>query len=276
MLRAPRLLPYFGSKYAIADYLVTLMPPHLHYVEAFCGSLAVLLRKPRARLETANDIDGDLVNFWRVLRDQPDALARVCQLTPWSRAEFTQAKQLPYPDDVSDVERARRVWVQLTQAHVATRTPGTGWRLYADSGGGAPPFDNWQRLATAAHRLRNVQLECRPALDVIAQFAGDPGVLLYLDPPYVAGVRSERTYLNEMPDDAAHRALASAVEGARATVMVSGFASPLYDLDLFADWHRYELRARSGYGPADHGARAGRTEVVWSNRELMAQLALPL
>ena len=87
VLRPP--IPYFGGKQTIAQRVITEMPGHKHYVEPFCGSLAVLLAKEPVAHETVNDLDGDLVNFWRVLRDQPEALARVCALTPHSRGEFS-------------------------------------------------------------------------------------------------------------------------------------------------------------------------------------------
>src|SRR5690625_4153363 len=97
--------PYFGGKTRLAGSIIDLLPPHEHYVEPFGGSLAVLLTKPRSRMETVNDLDGDLQTFWRVLRDQSSELARVCTLTPHSRAEYTAA--FDRPSDLPDLERAR-------------------------------------------------------------------------------------------------------------------------------------------------------------------------
>src|SRR5690606_27445667 len=98
---------YYGGKTTLADKIVQLLPEHDHYVEPFAGSLAVLLAKPRSAMETVNDLDGDLMTFWRVLRDRPEDLARVCSLTPHSRAEHQAAYDLGVADDL---ERARRVW----------------------------------------------------------------------------------------------------------------------------------------------------------------------
>ena len=92
---APRVLPpipYFGGKQALAPWIVSLFPKHGHYVEPYCGSLAVLLAKSPARMETVNDTDSKLMTFWRVLRDRPIDLARVCALTPHSRAELLAAR----------------------------------------------------------------------------------------------------------------------------------------------------------------------------------------
>jgi DNA adenine methylase len=119
---------YFGGKTRLARQIVDLLPPHEHYVEPYAGSLAVLLAKPRSRMETVNDIDRDLVTFWKVLRDQPDNLARVCALTPHARAEFLDTYEQGL-EDPSDLERARRVWVRLSQSRSGTLRR-TGWRHY--------------------------------------------------------------------------------------------------------------------------------------------------
>lgn len=114
------LLPpftYFGGKSTLAWKIAALMPAHRHYVEPFAGSLAVLLAKPVSAMETINDLDGDVMLFWRMLRDRPDELHRVCVLTPHSRAEYADAMREANRGD--ELERARRVWVQLTRAGAA-------------------------------------------------------------------------------------------------------------------------------------------------------------
>jgi hypothetical protein len=110
-LRPP--IAYFGSKVRIAPRIVEYLPPHRGYVEPYCGSLAVLFAKPPTVYECVNDLDGDLVLFWRMLRDRLPDLERVCRLTPHAREEYAQS--WPITDDVDDLERARRVWVKLTQ-----------------------------------------------------------------------------------------------------------------------------------------------------------------
>ncbi|PZQ45669.1 MAG: DNA methyltransferase, partial [Phenylobacterium zucineum] len=119
-------MPYFGGKQRIADRIVDMFPPHGHYVEPFAGGLSVLFAKPPARLETVNDLDGDIVNFWRVLREQPEDLIRACALTPHSRAEHASSRDRECLDDL---ERARRVWVGLTQGR-SGQLMRTGWRNY--------------------------------------------------------------------------------------------------------------------------------------------------
>lgn len=263
-------VPYFGGKITLAPKIAALLPPHSHYVEPYCGSLAVLLAKRLSPFETVNDLDGHLVAFWRVLRDRPDELARACALTPHSRAEQQSAYDL---DDVDELEVARRVFVQLTQGRAGTRRR-TGWRHYVKPRGGASMPDYLvgylERIAPAAERLSAVSLECVPALDLIAKYGVEDEVLLYVDPPYLGGTRSKSWdgYVHEMRDEASHRELAEALHAARAAVVLSGYASPLYDLDLYPNWTRVEFPSFTGQG----GTWANRTEVVWSNRPISPAL----
>ena len=261
-------MPYFGGKQRVAAQLVALFPDHEHYVEPFAGGLSVLLAKRPSKLETVNDLDGDLMTFWRVLRDHPGDLARVCALTPHSRAEHEASRGR---EDVDDLERARRVWVGLTQGR-AGQLRRTGWRHYVDPTGtsiGMPAYlDAYvERMPAAARRLARVSLECLPALDVIAKYGTSPSALLYVDPPYLGSTRGTASgYRYELKAETDHRELAAALHGCRAAVVVSGYASPLY-AELFDGWHTAAIDTYSGQGNAKD-ARHERTEVVWSNRLL--------
>lgn len=277
-LAAP--FPYFGGKQRIAPLLVESFPAHEHYVEAFAGSLSVLLAKPRSRMETVNDLDGDIMTFWRVLREQPGELARVCALTPHSRAEHQASRER---DGLDDLERARRIWVALTQGR-AGQLQRTGWRYYisrSTSSIGMPGYlDAYvERMAAAAERLHHVSLECRPALEVIAAYGARPECLLYVDPPYLADVRggpgSTNAYRHEMKTPAEHAELLEHLLDARSAVVLSGYAHPLYD-DALAGWDRIEIPAFTGQGNHTPGTSGRRTEVVWSNRPIMHSPTLDL
>lgn len=249
-------MPYYGGKQTAARQIVSLLPKHEHYVEPFAGSLAVLLAKPPSRMETVNDLDRDLMVFWKTLRDQPDELERVCGLTPHSRAEYEAAVAADL-EELPDLERARLVWVRLTQGRAGTLRP-TGWRHYQNPSGSSASMPRY----LVAERLARVSLECRPALEVIEAYGRHREVLLYVDPPYLGSTRA-RNYRLEMASESEHRELAAALKGCRAAVVLSGYPSPLYD-ELLGDWHRVELDAHTGQA---HG-RQRRTEVLWSNRPL--------
>lgn len=270
MSTARTVIAYHGSKNVLADQIVDLMPEHRGYIEPFAGSLSVLLAKSRSRFECVNDLDGDLMTFWRVLRDRATDLERVATLTPHSRAEYLACGTLR-PDPYDELEHARRVWVKLSQGRGGQlRT--TGWRYHEITrgrGSGMPVTLNGYigRFAAAATRLRNVSLEALPALDLIERYGRDTETLMYLDPPYLGSTRCRTGYAVEMHGEPDHRDLAAALHRCEATVMLSGYASDLYDQELYPDWHRVELSAYTGQGA--QGTAAGvRTEVLWSNRPL--------
>jgi len=255
---------YFGGKTVHAPRIGALFPEHGHYVEPYCGSLAVLLAKPVSPMETVNDLDQALVTFWRVLRERPADLARACMLTPHSLTEFREAGDVDDPGD--EVEQARRVWIRLTQGRTGTLRS-TGWRHYVDPAGGGTGMPDYltgyvNRMAAAAERLHRVSLECRPALEVIEWYGRSPDVLLYADPPYLRSTRNSGAYRHEMTEDD-HRQLAKALHEAKAAVVLSGYPSDLYDLELYPDWHRTAFTSGTGQNAETWG---NRTEVVWSNR----------
>ncbi|MEU6057958.1 DNA adenine methylase [Streptomyces sp. NPDC047097] len=265
-------VPYFGAKSRVAPWIVSVLPEHQHYVEPYCGGLSVLLAKSPSPMETVNDLDGELMVMWRVLRDQPADLIRACALTPHSRTELAAAHE-PVTDPGDDLELARRIWCRLTQGRSGTLR-NTGWRHYIDPAGSATSMPGYMaayvdRLAAAAERLRRVSLESMPALDLIAKYGQQEDVLLYVDPPYLGTTRPWSNYRIEMKGEAEHRELAAALADCRAAVVLSGYGSDLYD-ELYAGWYRADERTMTG----NAAAAKGRTEVLWSNRVLAGRMAL--
>ena len=253
-------MPYSGGKQRIADAIVALLPEHDGYIEPFAGALSVLLAKPPSAMEAVNDLDGDIVAFWRVLRDRPAELERVCALTPHSRLETQLAGDLG--NDVGDLERARRVWVSLTQRRAAVLRPTAGWRFVHGTNGMALSayLDGYvSRIAPAAERLKQVSLECRPALDIIAAYGSHATNLLYVDPPYLGDTRTQGKgqYRHELQGESEHAELLEALLAADAMVALSGYAHPLYD-EALTGWQRHEFVATSAMGQP-------RVEVLWMN-----------
>ncbi len=253
-------MPYSGGKQVIASKIASLLPAHDGYVEPFAGALSVLLAKNPSSMEVVNDLNKDIMVFWRVLRERPDELHRVCALTPHSRAEYVAARG---PASSDELEQARRVWVQLTQSRAAVMRHTSGWRFV--HGGNRMPLAKYLdgylgRIAPAAARLRQVSLECRPALDVIKTYGHKPNNLLYLDPPYLGATRSQNSaqYRHEMQDEAAHKELLQIITELPCAVAISGYPHPLYD-ETLSGWTRHEMPARSASGNP-------RTEILWCNR----------
>lgn len=242
---------YFGGKTMLAPAIAALLPTHSHYVEPYCGSLAVLLAKRPSPHETVNDIDRRIMTFWRVLRDRPAELARVCALTPHSRLEHVEAELL---DATDELELARQVFVRLTQGR-SGQLRRTGWRHYVNPAGSNTSAPDYlagyvDRIAPAAERLQHVSLEAQPALDLIAKYGAEPDVLLYVDPPYLGTTRTRSWdgYEHEMRGADDHRELAAALHVARAAVVISGYPSDLYDLELYPGWDRHTFTAGTGQG----------------------------
>ena len=253
---------YFGGKTTLAPQIAELLPEHEHYVEPFAGSLAVLLAKKPSRAETVNDLDGDLVTFWRVLRDQPGDLERACILTPHARAEYEQSRS--FDDAEDELELARRVFTRLTQGRSHTMDGRAGWWRRLHPAGFSPAdytLSYAQRIAGVAERMRGVSLESRDAVELIREYGPEPSVCIYADPPYLGETRS-KNYRVEMLDHDAHRTFADALNECKASVVLSGYDSPLY-AELFDGWHRKDLAA-----PTTLSGDTDRTEVLWSNRPL--------
>jgi DNA adenine methylase len=250
------LVRYHGGKVRLADRIVSLFPDHDCYCEPFGGGAAVLLAKPRARLEVYNDLDGDMVTLFRVLRDRAADLAEAIALTPFAREEHEQA----YMATEDELERARRV---LIRSHFGHGSSGihrpTGFRA-AGLRAGTLPVHGWASLPRtirqAAERFRGVVIERRPAVQVMRAHDGAKTVF-HVDPPYLPETRDcGRDYRHEMTR-ADHIQLLECLRTLEGSVVLSGYASPMYD-EALQDWRRITIKTKAD--------RAGdRTEVLWCN-----------
>ena len=257
-------LRYHGGKFMIAPWILEHAPDHEAYTEAFSGAASVLLRKPRSFIEVINDRDEDLVNFFRVLRDPEGAaeLERQLRLTPYARREFERA----YEPAEDPVERARRLVVRSFMGFgsaAANPEHMTGFRPSSPNRTSTPAWDFARypdALPSYCRRLQGVLIECWDAADVLRDYDGRD-TLHYVDPPYPQSTRGFRlrnhAYRYEMDDDG-HRALADVLKSLKGYVVLSGYACPLYDEELFPEWFRVERRAL-----ADGGRE--RIEVLWLN-----------
>lgn len=252
------LVRYHGGKWKLASWILRHLPSHRVYVEPFGGGGSVLLQKPRSYAEVYNDLDGEIVNLFRVARDRGEALARACELTPFARVEFEQA----YEPAGDQLEQARRTLIRSFMGFGSAGIGGqsTGFRANSSRSGTTPAHD-WMNypahLRAVVQRLRGVVIENRDALDVMRHHDGDDTVH-YVDPPYVHETRSMRTrspaYRHEM-DDQQHQQLAAGLAGLRGAVVVSGYRCDLYD-EMFKGWQRIDAAAHAD------GAR-DRVESLW-------------
>jgi DNA adenine methylase len=258
------VLKYPGSKWNIADWIVQHMPAHTTYLEPYFGSGAVLFNKSRSSIETINDIDGDISNLFTVIRDNPEELAYKIDFTPWDRREYenilTSAKdKISFIHSGDNIEDARRFLVRCWMAFGAKTSDRTSWshNVLEQSSGIAM---RWNRIPNSilsiAIRLKGVQIENRPAIDLIKKYNG-PDILIYADPPYLLSTRSRRLYKNEMTIND-HIELISVLKKHSGPVLISGYPSDLYDTEL-KKWGRQTIFATTEKGKT-------RQEVLWLNQ----------
>lgn len=256
---------WYGGKFSHLSWLLPLLPDAGHYCEPFGGSAAVLINRHPSPVETYNDIDGEVVNFFRVLRDERDALISAIALTPFSREEFVKAIEQPN-GNVSDLERARRFYIKARQTRTGlaqTASPGR-WATCRNTSrrgmGGA--VSRWlgspYELVEIAARLIRVQIDNRPAIDVIRAYDSDE-TLFYCDPPYPHESRGDsKAYGFEMSDED-HQGLAYVLHRVEGKVAVSGYLCPLMD-QLYGDWTRHDAPVR-----VCHSVKTVRQEALWTN-----------
>lgn len=254
---------YHGGKFRLAPWIIDQMPEHTCYVEPFGGAAGVLLQKTRSYAEVYNDLDSEVVNLFRVLRDPElnQRLQEVCALTPYSRDEFRAAKEAT----ADPVERARRMVVRACMGF------GTASGIGGDSGFRhdskrkyATPSHLWERypetLAAVCQRLQGVIIENRDALAVMRSHDAET-TLHYIDPPYMPETRSKghRYYRHEMTIEG-HEQLLAVSRTMTGMVMISGYDHEVYN-DMLSGWAKTEKASRISAG---RGTKV-RTECLWLN-----------
>lgn len=256
------LLHYPGSKRRIASWIIKHMPPHHSYLEPFFGSGAVLFAKPLARIETVNDLDGDVVNFFRVIQNPKTRkqLQEWLTYTPYSRQIYDEAYER-MPENL--VEQAGYFAVRSMQGYGFRLSGKCGWKRDMQGREAAYAVRNWNELPDIledmASRLKAVQIENRPALELIKAFNHER-VLIYADPPYILSTRNRRQYRHEMTDDD-HCELLEMLCRSKAMVMISGYDCDLYDTYLNG-WRKEQIRTKTHNG-------SDRTETIWMNYKEM-------
>jgi DNA adenine methylase len=225
-----------------------------------------LLRKAPSTIEVFNDINGEVVNFFRVLRERPAELVAAIDLTPYSREEHALAQE----SSSDPLERARRfyVWSWQGRGRAGVREPG-GWRFMKNDTRSKTPVDDWNNyghLWAVVRRLKEVQIENDDALKTIARF-DTPDSLFYIDPPYVQDTRCFRWkkdgYLYDYPDDK-HRELAGALRQIQGMAIISGYPSDLYQ-ELYPDWKQVSRPASK-----DNGVKEA-MECLWLSPNTLAR-----
>lgn len=248
------IVRWHGGKWKLADWIISHFPQHRIYVEPFGGGASVLLKKPRSYAEVYNDMDGEIVNLFKVMRDMGDDLKEKVIMTPFAKDEFVGS----YEPDGDPLEQARRTLVRSFMGFGSnSHNRKTGFRSNANRSGTTPAHD-WMnypdKMPNLIDRLRGVVIENGDAVKIMQQH-DSVQTLHYVDPPYVMETRDKgNDYRFEMNDDD-HVALAESLKRLQGTVILSGYRCDMYD-ELYSDWARIDRKAHAD------GAR-NRVESLW-------------
>jgi DNA adenine methylase len=256
---------WYGGKFSHLNWLLPLLPICQHYCEPFGGSAAVLINRESSPVETYNDIDGEVVNFFRALREHRGELIEAIGLTPFSREEFELAISQPN-GNISDIERARRFFIRARQVRTGLAQTASAGRwahcLLTSRAGMAGAVSRWlgsvEDLSEIAQRLLRVQIEHAPATEVIQRYDSEE-TLFYCDPPYPHDSRTDsNAYAYEMSDDD-HRALAEVLHSVKGKVALSSYHCDLMD-ELYSSWNFIEAPVKQ-----IPSSKAERREALWVN-----------
>lgn len=251
------VLKYPGAKNRLASWICSYIPEHDVYLEPFAGSLAVLFNKNRSHIETVNDLDGEVTNFFRVIRDRGNELERVISLTPFSRREYEDA----YKPSHDELERARRFavkcWMGFGCGNLYRNGFKSGQQTHSPN-----PSNAWKELPNtiklAVERLKGVQIENLPAEELIKRY-DTSDVFIYADPPYLHDTRKNYLYKHEM-SDTDHKELLKLLTIHQGKVLLSGYDNDLYN-KMLGGWNKVQKDTI-----AEGGRR--RTETLWMNYDI--------
>lgn len=249
-----KILNYPGAKWRIADWIISHFPKHKTYVEPYAGSAAVFFRKAPSRIETINDIDNEVVNLFECIRIDPEKLAFMVMSTPFSRCEY-EASSIGSSDNF---ENARRLLVRSWQSFGYRTNEMTGWKNDIVGREYAYAVRHWNKLPEVilkiVDRLKQAQIECKPALEVIKKY-NKPGVLIYADPPYLLRTRNRKQYKYEMTEPKEHIEMLETLVQHHGPVIISGYDNNLYN-EMLMNWEKDSI-------PSNAQGGLHRVETIW-------------
>jgi DNA adenine methylase len=260
MISGP-VLKYPGAKWTIGEWILSFVPKHRIYLEPFFGSGALFFTKHPSEIETINDINGDVVNLFCVIRNNPEKLAELVEMTPWARDEYYKS----YEKSEEPIEAARRFLVRCWMAFGTKTSDRTGWRNDIQGRKYISCPNRWKvvpnRIIETALRLKDAQIENQPAVQLIKRY-NFKDVFVYADPPYPLSTRSGRMYANEMLDED-HLELLETLKEHKGPVIIFGYACKLYD-EILKGWRRETRKTLAEL------ARE-REEVLWMNDKVFSE-----
>ncbi len=256
--------PYFGGKYYLLPILLAFIPVHITYCEVFGGAANFLLNKEPSKVEIYNDINSDIVNFFRTLRNKPVDLCKLLKLTPYGREEFYSARNYISFEKCS-LEKARKFFVKAQQSF-AGRGDSYGFGIERNSAGTFTRKS--EKLIEVARRLKHVQIENKDYEFMIGHYLTSNKVFAYMDPPYLHETRTgDNDYEFEMADKD-HLRMLKLIKKSKAKILLSGYYNKLYN-EALKGWNKKSVNvALHSSLVKGEGKRPRRTEIFWYNYNL--------
>lgn len=254
------VLKYPGAKNRLAEWVCGYIPSHSVYLEPYFGSGAIFFNKTPSKIETVNDLDKNVVNYFKVLRDKHEELIQKLRLTPFSRDEYYDAFN-NCDENETDVERARKFIVRCWQGFGCSNLYRNGFRSSQQSISPETTkewLDIPERLIKANQRLLHAQIENLPAVELLKRY-DTKDVFIYCDPPYLLGTRKKYLYKHEMSDKE-HEELLKILRFHQGKVLLSGYDSDMYN-DYLNGWNKVQKKTQVEAGII-------RTETLWMNYEI--------
>jgi DNA adenine methylase len=258
---------YFGGKNAFLDNIYENFPEqHYHFIDVFAVSFSVSLNKPFSKIDTVNDINSDIINFFRVLRDRPEELITLLRLTPVSRQEYDESWDI---ENCSEIEWARRFYVRIRQSFrsMGSNHQNKGWNMAktqsrCERGETAIKWINGvEKLWDIIDRLKNIQIENRDFRVLIPAIDFD-GAFFYNDPPYPDEVRNSKNDYKYEFTIKDHEELAELLHSIKGKAMISGYDGKTMER-LYGDWRKVKFPVKA------NNIRHGKVqECIWMNYEI--------
>ncbi len=256
---------WYGGKYSHLDFILPYLPDDsFHFCDVFGGSAAILINRKPAMVETYNDIDSELVNFFQVLRDDGEALIKAISLTPFSREELRIA--CTNDININKLERARRFYVRARQTRtgLAQKSSEGRWAhcILTSRANMAGAVSRWlgsiDALPQIVQRLQRVQIENAPAIEVVKRYDSQD-TLFYLDPPYVHSSRGDKNAYKHEMEDSEHKKLSEVLHQIEGKAAISGYKTKLYE-KLYSKWRRIDAPIKKC-----NSSKGYRQESLWLN-----------
>lgn len=258
------VLNYPGSKQMIKKWILSFVPKHIVYVEPFFGSGTIFFDKEQAKIEVINDIDQDIFNYFKVIRDKPDEIIEQIMFTPFSIEEYRNSRIECESD--SDIEKARKFAIRCYFGIGNSAVYKSGFRR-SKSSTSSNKAKTWamlpMQLQEATERLKYAIIENSDAIEIIKKYNNED-VFIYCDPPYVLSTRKEHLYRYDMTDEQ-HIELLQTLKKHKGKVLVSGYDNDMYN-NVLNGWHKETI--------VTHSERGKREECLWLNYEIQLSLEL--